>query len=108
MVGIVGKVATVAAGSIGMAVGGLAVVGVAQAQETGGGGFRERICAADPAEVAARRDARRTEHVAAVAAELGIEPAELQDAIDTVAEDELGRAPADTQTRIQRIQDRIC
>lgn len=91
MVGFTGKVAAAVAGSVAITVGGLAVVGIATAEEGGGagGGARERFCAAAPGDLQAEREARRTQNVADVAGELGIEPAELEAAIRAVALDRL-------------------
>jgi hypothetical protein len=83
------RAVAVAVGSVAITAGGLAVVGIAGAQEDpadgGTPGPRPAFCDQTPEEREANREARRAEYVTDVAAELGIDPAELDQAMRNVA-----------------------
>jgi hypothetical protein len=84
MAGTTSKLIAGLMGGAALITGGAWAVGIAGADETAGS-LRDRFCATDAAGWQAERDARRTEYVADVADELGIDPAELESAMRTVA-----------------------
>jgi hypothetical protein len=89
---MVRRAVAVAVGSVAITAGGVAVVGIAGAQEDAGqaeSARRPAFCDQTPEEREAARQERRAAYVADVAAEVGIDPAELEQAMRTVALDHL-------------------